>query len=419
MDPVRGLGVWWDGVQVGVLSTDRSGDTQFRYLDTWLFRDGALPVSHSLPLREAPFTQRESRPFFDGLLPEEAQRDAVAAALGVSKGNHFKLLEELGGEVAGALTLWPVGEPPPGDTSSGKMQRLSEGELARVIERLPVRPLLAGEGELRLSLAGAQSKLPVIKDEEGIGLPAPGAPTTHILKPPIHRFDHTTENEAFIMRLAAETGLDVAPVEIGWAEGYCFLLVERYDRERAPDGYLRRVHQEDFCQALGCFPERKYAAEGGPVFRDCFQLLRATSTRPARELLKLLDAAIFNLIVGNADAHSKNFSLLYRAGETAMAPLYDLLSTVAYPDLAPGLAMKIANRTTLEEIRPTDWKVFAEETGMSEPYIRRRVLALSESVMGMAEVVVKQFDVPRDSRLAMGRFADLVRGRAKSLIERV
>ena len=91
MHPVRGLAVWWEGVQVGVLSTDSSGDTQFQYLDTWLFRDGALPISHSLPLREAPFTQRESRPFFDGLLPEEGQRDAVAAALGVSKGNHFRL----------------------------------------------------------------------------------------------------------------------------------------------------------------------------------------------------------------------------------------------------------------------------------------------------------------------------------------
>lgn len=419
MLPVRGLTVWWDGIEVGVLSTDRSGDTQFQYLESWLIRGDAVPISHAMPLGDAAFTQRECRPFFDGLLPEEAQREAVAAALGVSKGNYFKLLEALGGEVAGALTLWPLGEAPPEEDRAVVANPLGEAELARILERLPARPMLAGEGELRLSLAGAQSKLPVIKDENGIYLPMPGAPTTHILKPPISRFTHTTENEAFAMRLAGAVGLTVAPVEIGRAETHVFLLVARYDRKRAPDGSLKRVHQEDFCQALGCLTERKYAAEGGPSFRDCFQLLRDACTRPARELLKLLDAAIFTLIVGNADAHSKNYSLLYRAGETTMAPLYDLLSTVAYPELAPGLAMKIAKRSRLEDIRPNDWTLFAEETGISEPYIRRRVLALSTSVLNKADAVVGSFEIPQESQMAMQGFADLVRGRAESLILKV
>jgi len=419
MRPIRELSIWWKGIEVGVLSTDRNGDTQFQYLDAWLSLETALPISQALPLRKEAFSQRESRPFFDGLLPEEGQREAVAAALGISKGNHFKLLEKLGGEVAGALTLWPVGETPTNKQASGAFECLKEAELARIIERLPVRPMLAGEGELRLSLAGAQSKLPVIKDGEGIGLPLPGAPTTHILKPPIQRFDHTTENEAFVMRLAAEIGLEVAAVDIGWAEGNSFLLVERYDRVREPDGYLTRIHQEDFCQALGCLPERKYASEGGPVFRDCFQLLRDSCTRPAREVLKLLDAAIFNLIVGNADAHSKNFSLIYRGGDTAMAPLYDLLSTVAYPDLAPGLAMKIARRATLEEIRSTDWARFAGETGLSQPYIRRRVRALSSSVQEHAEQAVRSFDLPQNSQAAMKSLADLVQQRAEALSKRV
>jgi serine/threonine-protein kinase HipA len=416
MSSIRGLSVWWNGTEVGVLRIDQSGLTSFHYTDEWLQRDDASPISFALPLRTEPFSHRECRPFFDGLLPEAEQREIIASVLGVSQANHYKLLEALGGEIAGALTLWPEGEAPPSPPNSAtEPETLSSKELIKILDRLPVTPMLAGQQGLRLSLAGAQSKLPVIRTKDGIALPAAGQPTTHILKPPIARFEHTTENEAFAMRLAAKIGLPVAPVEIAWAEDRTFLLVERYDRVRSDDGLWQRVHQEDFCQALGCLPERKYASEGGPVFRDCFQLLREVTTRPAREVLKLLDAAVFNLIIGNADAHAKNFSAIYRDRETTMAPLYDLLSTVAYPELAPNLAMKIAKRGRLEEIRKEDWSAFAGDIGMSGPFIRRRVGDLCELVTERIGQTAGSLQTARTNDAAIDRFAEFVGDRAVRL----
>lgn len=384
------LTVWWSDRVVGRLAIDKHGDMAFTYAQAWLDDADARPLSVSLPKRLAPFRRRESRPFFDGLLPEEAQREAIAAATGISSGNEYRLLEALGGEVAGALVLWPEGDPPPESGQNFAPTPLTEHELVAVLDRLPRRPMLVGDRGLRLSLAGAQSKLPVVVVDDQPALPATGQPTTHIIKPPIERFEETTENEAFAMRLAARLGLDVAPAEPRRVGKRLYLLVKRYDREDAIGGGVRRLHQEDFCQALGVFPERKYAAEGGPIVRDCFELVRRVCTRPALEVLKLLDAVIYNVLIGNADAHGKNFSLLYRTATTELAPLYDLLSTVAYPELAPKFAMKVARRSTLEELKPGDWTAFAKEVGLGAPYVRRRVAELASSALRLADTVSEE-----------------------------
>ena len=409
------LTVWWGDDIVGSLRMDRHGDTSFCYAETWLIKPSARAISISLPLRAEPFSRRESRPFFEGLLPEEHQRAAAAGALGLSVGNEFRLLEALGGEVAGALALWPKRERPPAEaTSIEPAKPLDDDALIGMLNRLPIRPMLAGERGLRLSLAGAQAKLPVVVDNGQIALPMPGQPTTHILKPPIERLEGTTENEAFAMRLAREVGLSVAEVDYRRTRGRGFLLVERYDRV-AGSGRVKRLHQEDFCQALGFPSSRKYAADGGPVFRDCFQLLRSSATRPAREVLKLFDAAIFNLIIGNADAHAKNYSLLYRDNAVEMAPLYDLLATAAYPDLSPKLAMKIAGRSTLDDLKATDWGRFAEESGLTEPFVKRRAKALADNVLQTAERIEAGFDLNEDERKTMRDYAGLTAGRAAKL----
>jgi serine/threonine-protein kinase HipA len=314
-------------------------------------------------------------------LPEESQRDAIAFALGISKRNDFAFLEALGGDVAGALSLWPEGDTPPEPDPTGQPRPLGDEELLQLLDTLPTRPLLAGRDGLRLSLAGAQSKLPVVLVDGRVALPAPGQPTTHILKPPIARFSHTTENEALVMALAAAVGLAVAPVEARTVAGRPYLLITRYDRRFDESGRAYRLHQEDFCQALGVPPERKHASEDGPTFKTSFALLRRTTTIPAVAVLAFLDAAIFNLIAGNADAHGKNFSLLYQAGTVRLAPLYDLLSTVAYPDLSPQLAMKIGKRATLDEIGPATWPAFAEDVGLAAPFVRRRVRELADAVV--------------------------------------
>ena len=390
----RTLTVWWDNQVVGFLTQNQHGELGFAYGVDWLADKNAPALSVSLPKRDDAFSQRECRPFFGGFLPEEGQRNAVAKALGVSPRNDFALLDRLGGDVAGAFQLLQIGEVPATQTRSDNPTPLTDDELVNLLNALPLRPMLAGENGLRLSLAGAQSKLPVVLVNGKIALPLLGQPTTHILKPPISRFVATTENEAFTMNLASAIGLDVAPAQAHIVQGRSFLLVDRYDRTLFADGLVTRVHQEDFCQALGISSELKYASEGGPNLKNCFELLRRVSARPAQDVLKLLDAVIFNLIVGNADAHGKNFSILYSKNGARLAPLYDLLSTVAYPELSQKFAMKIGKRETLADMNQRTWIAFATDSGLGAPIIRRRVTEICDQIIEttsrVAEKIAKQ-----------------------------
>ncbi len=207
------LSVWWDGRISGCLYLGPDGETLFAYDAAWLADAKAPALSFSLPKQAEPFKRSAVQAFFGGILPEEGQRTAIARALGVSADNEFRLLEYLGGEVAGALTLLPEGETP-ASPSDAAPKLLDDDALVQLLDHLPLRPMLAGEDGLRLSLAGAQSKLPVLLIDGQIALPAPGQPTSHILKPPISRFEGTTENEYFCMSLASAIGLDVAAVEM-------------------------------------------------------------------------------------------------------------------------------------------------------------------------------------------------------------
>lgn len=409
------LSVWWNGRVAGELRLDEHGDMTFAYAAAWLADTAGRAISASLPKRDEPFTRRETRPFFAGLLPEESVREEVARALGISKGNDFALLNALGGDVAGALTLWPAGQEPPAYDGKTATEPLSESALVDLLDTLPKRPFLAGSQGLRLSLAGAQTKLPVVLIDGKVALPAPGQPTTHILKPPIERFPGTTENEAFAMRLAASLRLSVAAVETRKTKDRPYLLVERYDRAKDGSECVHRVHQEDFCQALGIVPERKYAAEGGPTFKTGFELLRRATTTPAIEVLKFLDAAIFNLIAGNADAHGKNFSLLYADDRTSLAPLYDLMCTALYPEVSEKLAMKIADASTLEEISARTWQKYAENVQIGLPLIRRRANKLSEAAKIRVDSIASQLADEGCDKEALSKLSQIISDRADAV----
>ena len=391
--PILGtLVVWWGERQAGELSIDKGGAMHFAYSPDWLSDEKAPSLSHAMPKQEQPFGDHACKAVFGGLLPEEGQRTAIARALGVSPDNPFRLLKALGGDVAGALAFLPQGEEPLQDYSKTAPEPLHEGGLAELLDRLPSVPMLAGEGGARLSLAGAQSKLPVVLTAEGgIAIPRPGEPSTHLIKPEPDRFPGLAANEAFCLALARALGIDAVHAEWRTAAGKPFLLVERYDRISV-EGKVHRLHQEDFAQALGVPSNRKYAVEGGPTFRDSFALLRSAATRPAREVLKLADAAIFNLIIGNADAHAKNYSLLrLENGEVVLAPLYDLVATHMWKELSPKLAMRFGRAATLEEFGGENVARFAEEAGLGAPFIRRRVADLAEAVR---ETIEREVGVP-------------------------
>lgn len=379
---MNALNVFLDDQQVGVLEQDGDGEPVFTYLP------GARPISISLPVREQPYRERECA-FFEGVLPEEGQRQALERATHVSQSNVHGLLDLLGGEVAGAVRLLPVGEAPGRSIPAVIPAPLSEEALDDVLQRLPIRPMLVGEGELRLSLAGAQTKLPVCVTEEGaVRLPAPGEPTTHIVKPAIPRYPGTTENEAFVMRLASEMSLPTAWVEargVHTSRGFrAYLLVERYDRERR-DGRVVRLHQEDFCQALGLSSAYKYENNLGPGLARCRNLILDHSEKPGADARDFLDAVMFNLIVGNGDAHAKNFSFLYTQKGIRLAPLYDLLSTVFYPELSLGMAMSIDGQFRFAEVNRQTLESGAKAMGLGRSFLTKRLDRLRDKLPGAAD----------------------------------
>jgi len=370
----RHLTVYLHENLVGELTQDKHGRISFTYQKEWLESKNRVPLSHSLPLREAPFEGKECQGFFAGVLPEESNREIIATILGISSRNDFALLEQIGGECAGAVTFLPVGEQLP--ITDIEYQRLNDYELAEILRELPRRPLMAGRKDVRLSLAGAQNKLAVHFEDGGISLPLQNAPSTHILKPAIDRFEGVVQNELFCMELAGKVGLPTAKASKGECEGIEYLLVERYDRHRTAEGRLERFHQEDFCQALGLPPHLKYQNEGGPSLEQCFALIRTVSTTPAPDLLHLLDAVIFNYLIGNNDAHGKNFSFLYQMnGEkptAKLAPLYDLISTSVYPELSPKMAMKIGKKYLPHQLEGKQWEKLWEKSGFPKTAARKR-----------------------------------------------
>lgn len=407
------LAVWWGERVAGTLSIDRSGAMHFDYGSDWLNDPHTSALSQSMPKREAEYDDAICKAVFGGLLPEEGQRTAIARALGVSPDNPFRLLAALGGDVAGALAFLPLDETPPRMTT-GDPEPLDDQALAALLERLPRVPMLAGEGGARLSLAGAQSKLPVVLVEGQIAVPVPGQPSTHLIKPEPDRFPGLAANEAFCLALARNIGLDAVQAQWKQVDGRPYLLVTRYDRTAG--SAVQRLHQEDFAQALGVASNRKYAAEGGPVFRDCFALLREAAARPALEVLKLVDTAIFNVIIGNADAHAKNFSLLRQNGNgnpIVLAPLYDLVATVMWPQLAPRFAMSFGGAGTLEQLEAKHFDRFATDAGVAAPFVRRRAAQLAQAVVNRIE---QELNVPGiEDRKLVAAQANVIRDRAQHI----
>ena len=370
------LTVFLRGEKVGRLSIERGRDFVFSYDAAWLASPVAVPLSLRLPLREEPYPDEVARPFFANLLPESDLRRAIARRLGLSEQNDFALLEAVGGECAGAVSLLPEGTAPAGTCD---YRVLSDAALNDLIDELPRRPMLAGEEGIRLSLAGAQNKLPVRFDGRQVSVPLGAAASTHILKPPIGHYPHTVENEYFCMRLAARVNLPVPDVTILHQRNSMY-IVDRYDRTHTTAGAVERIHQEDFCQALGIGPAQKYEKEGGPGLPQCFTLLREESIQPVADISALLDWVIFNYLVGNADAHGKNISLLLTGQGPQLAPFYDLMCTAIYPDLTERLAMKIGGEDRPDWIIERRWQDFAKAVGIGYKLVRQRLQYLKEAV---------------------------------------
>jgi serine/threonine-protein kinase HipA len=412
------LVVWCFARQAGVLTQSANG-IEFVYAVEWV-ADEMPPLSQSLPL-DGPFDAAAAGAFFGGLLPEGEPRRHLARLLGISESNDYSMLAMIAGDTAGAITLLPQGERP--GPVGGDVEWLDELGLAELLTELPSRPMhVDADGEYRLSLAGAQDKLPVVVDDSGrIGLTRGQTPSTHIIKTPIERLNHTVVNEAFCPMVGRQLGADVVDASAQRVAGQEFLLVKRYDRRESDDGIVR-LHQEDFCQALGVPTARKYQAEGGPSLADCFALVRRATAVPAREVIKLLDDVALNFLLGNHDAHGKNFSLLYapESGQAVLAPAYDVLSTFAYRkthNLTRKMAMSIGGEYRPEYVRARHLDRLFDEAGLGAAAARRRLRGMARDAPGAARNARQQLiDTGWDAPV-LGTIVELIDARAQWLLD--
>lgn len=386
---MNSLSVYLHDEHVGQLYVDH-GQVSFQYADLYLAKAGVTPVSVSLPLQPDRFPDSQTRPFFSGLLPDDDLKKRIARYLHISDQNLYAMLEAIGRECAGAIALYPDDEVPNHNAQS--IDLLDDERLFKMLQLLRQRPLLVGEDNVRLSLAGAQDKIAVVVERDQIALAQDGRPTTHILKPSIRDLPESVLNEFVCMRLAKAIGIETAEVEIRTCQGDQFLLVKRYDRICHDDNTLQRLHQEDFCQALGCLPEQKYQNEGGPGLMKCLDLLKNHSSQPAVDQQAFLRRIIFNYVIGNADAHAKNFSLLYANDGIRLAPAYDVLATSVYPGLTKKMAMKIAGKYDADYICHRHWLGLMGDGQMARKVMVRMIDEIIASIEEQLPAIVQSVD---------------------------
>jgi serine/threonine-protein kinase HipA len=337
------------------------------------------------------------RPFLDGLLPEGESRLAVAKDFNALASDSYALIRAVGRDCAGAVVIQPADEPPPPPASTLTAERLDESQIEGLVANLRTAPL-GVDARVRISLGGVQEKLLLTRMPDGAwGRPVDGTPTTHILKPEVPRFPRTVENEAMCMRIARHIGLPVAAVETTVIGTRTLLVVERYDRNVRKDGTVERIHQEDFCQATATLLDKKYQDRGGPSLRRIAGLLQAAASPGSLEAL--LKAVTMNVIIGNGDAHAKNFSLLHEpSGALTLAPLYDLLCTLRYGD--DRLAMYIDDVQKMDRV--TSERIISEAVawGLSKNRAAQIVNDLLHKVPGAIVAARDETDGVPDDMMA-------------------
>lgn len=393
---INNLNVYLNKNFIGVLKQDvkGGGSLSFSYDTQYVNSQNPLPLSISLPIKSEIFNDKSVRPFFAGLLPENEQLDLLSKQLKTSAKNPFAILAKIGRDCAGSVEVLGISEKPI-KYGEGKTIKLTEDKLYNILNEVYSNPLLAGgKKKIKLSLAGAQSKIAVFFDEKANSLPelTDGLPSTHILKPTMPHFPDSVYNEFFCMKLAQKMGLNVAEVFLKFAKEKPFLLIRRYDRKQV-NGLTTRIHQEDFCQALGIMPEMKYQGiDGGPGIRKCMDLITKNSSQPANDILHFIHAIIFNYLIGNADAHGKNFSFLFQDDKTTLAPLYDLLCTATHKQLDQNMAMKIGRIKNPERMTLHNWHSLVPNTQTAKLTMTKMLRMSAHNIKCLAEELQNDFD---------------------------
>jgi len=388
--------VYHNRIQVGAVQSVEGG-LEFHYSAEYLATPNRHPVSLALPLQEAPLPIRATERFFEGLLPEGEERAKAARYLRVSSQSVTKLLAAMAGDCVGNLTILAPDDDLDSLLAASSYEPLSPGDFQDILNN-DLDAITRISAENRLSIPGAQPKIglycavdPLANNGEGWYVPRGLYASTHIIKPNLLAFDNTSLNEYFGSQLARRAGLETPRTWIANNNGNAVLISERFDRYENEDGFIERLCQEDFCQALSYSPNNKYQADGGPGFAQILDILRFEMTNPPADVQRFLQLFIFNYLIGNCDAHARNYSIQRTSdGLLRLAPAYDLVSTTFYPKLSTNVAMGVNNTYALAKIDTDDFKTMCEDNRIAWELFERIAASLVEGIIGGVDAIEEE-----------------------------
>jgi serine/threonine-protein kinase HipA len=412
------LGIWMNGQRVGTWTQAR-GTHVLQYDPTWVDSPAGRVLSLSLPLTPGNVAHRGDAVanYFDNLLPDsDAIRSRIRSRFATASTEAFDLLTAIGRDCVGAVQLLPDGETPTGFDRIDA-EPLTDVEVEQVIATSLSGGRVLGQpeaDEFRISLAGAQEKTALLFHRGKWCRPLGATPTTHILKLPLGLVGHmqmdmkdSVENEWLCSRVMQAFDLNTASCEIVEFGARKVLAVERFDRARQSGGWIARLPQEDFCQALGRPSSQKYESDGGPGMRDILRILE-TGERPTDDMRSFLKAQVVYWMLAATDGHAKNFSLFHeRGGKYRLTPFYDVLS--AWPLIGRGagkldmhkvrLAMAVRSKSAhwkLNEIKARHWIETARRCGIADMRaILADLVARTPAVIDRVEAAIpKGFPAP-------------------------
>ncbi len=404
------LNVFVNQLKAGELWLDQQRRFCFQYDKNWINSQVSHRLSVSLPLREDPYLADDSYSYFTNLLPEGKILNVISRKLQIPVSNQFELLKAVGGDCAGAVSLFEDGDLPP-KPEAYSYKTLTDDHLIEIIKELPENPFLADEAGIRLSLAGTQEKLPVSFKDNKILILMNGAPSSHILKTSIKDLHGTVENETFCMMLAKRMGLTVPNVKKIKVNEIPLYIIDRYDR-KIENGQITRLIQEDFCQALNVNAQLKYT----PALDVCFSLIRNESAVQVKDTKRFLQLIIFNGLIGNSDAHAKNVSFIHGENGTTLAPFYDLLSTYVYP-YAKKMAMKIGGGRHFQFLEPKHFERFSQDTQIKYKVVKEIIMRMADKIVGATEETTQEFSDLYGENPVLKEISDVIKNSSKEKLK--
>src|SRR3984885_14287195 len=409
-----------EGDLIGRVRINKAGPLSFEYESAWRYSRSGYSLSVNMRLADITYSHSAVWPYLWNLLPENPNiLQRWSQQFHVSSSSPFKLLKFVGADVPGAAQFFP-----PAAYAAVRAQHtpsidwISLDELAQRLAQLrsDVAAVRRPGDRGKMSLPGAQAKTAFCWDEQRDrwGVPSGRAPTTHIIKPAVPGFDGLVENEHLCQDIARRLGLLAARSSVLTLNETTYIVIERFDRLPPLRGsaFVRRVHQEDMCQALGLMPGTKYQQDGGPGVADIVTLIRRVGSDPDTDVYRFIDANAFNWLIGGTDAHAKNHSLLIGAGdEIRLSPLYDLSSQLPYPELIDQrVAMKIGDEYDIPLIGFSEWRALASACAVDSELLMNRLRQLADALPDTVSAA-------RDQALADGLNREVVTTLADLLIQ--